>query len=128
MKNLLIIIATILSFTATAQTAKEIEMVTLVNQVRTNPKSFIPVVEAYMTEMNTATKTLAGGVKMTRKVNPALIAELKNLITFLKTVKPVGELKTSTVLYPITKKFVSYLDSVKQITHVGPNGQTLADS
>lgn len=127
MKNLLIIIATILSFTATAQTAKEIEMVTLVNQVRTNPKSFIPVVEAYMTEMNTATKTLAGGVKMTRKVNPALIAELKNLITFLKTVKPVGELKTSTVLYPITKKFVSYLDSVKQITHVGPNGQTLAD-
>ena len=127
MKKLVIIIATILSFTATAQTAKEIEMVKLVNQVRTNPKSFVPVVEAYITEVSSPTSITINGVvfKGKRTVDPALVSELKQLIVFLNTVKPVGELATSSILYPITKKFVSFLDSTKQVGHVGPNGQTL---
>lgn len=127
MKNLLILIATILSLTSTAQTAKEIEMVNLVNQVRTNPKSFVPVVEAYITEVSTPWVIIINGVshKGSRKIDPALVSELKQLIVFLNTVKPVSELKMSSVLYPITKQFVTYLDSTKQVGHVGPNGQSL---
>ena len=49
MKKLITIILIICSVSASfAQTAEEIEMVTLINQVRTNPESFIPAVEAYI--------------------------------------------------------------------------------
>jgi uncharacterized protein YkwD len=128
MKNIIIIIATILSFTATAQTAKEIEMVTIVNQVRTNPKSFIPVVEAYIAEMSSPKIMVFGGkvVKATRKIDPALITELKFLVSFLKTVKPVNALELSLATYSITKTQVNFLDSTKQVTHTNAKGETYA--
>jgi uncharacterized protein YkwD len=127
MKNLLILIATILSFTATAQTATEIEMVTLVNQVRTNPKSFIPAVEAYI---ESAKKLNSLGGRMTNKTTGKSVdnvMEAKFLISFLNTVKPVKPLELSIALYTITKSHANYLDSTKKVSHTGPNGQTLAE-
>lgn len=136
MKNLLILIATIFSFTATAQTAKEIEMVTLVNQVRTNPKSFIPVVEDYIKSIETKSKSESfSGVKIkgaivTKKTNNGLnyvnpmIAEAKALISFLKTQKPVKALTLSPALYKYAKAQSEYMDSIKTLTHAGPNGET----
>ena len=135
MKNLLILIVSILSFTATAQTAKEIEMVTLVNQVRTNPKSFISVVEAYIKTLEATNTDPFGGIKIkgatvTKKtnngkgqVNP-MIAEAKGLIAFLKTQKPVKALTTSPALYTYAKAQSVYMDSIKTLTHAGPNGET----
>jgi uncharacterized protein YkwD len=121
MKKLATIILIICSVSASfAQTAKETEMVALINQVRTNPKSFIPVVEAFINNGGT-------GLKLKVKSNPKMIAEAKALIAFLSTVKPVDSLKTSSVLYPITKAHVNYLDSTKTLSHTGRNGQTLAD-
>lgn len=122
MKNLILIIATFLTLGATAQTNEEIEMVTLVNQVRTNPKSFIPIVEAY--------KASIGKEKYTNKTTGGkidMVAECNTLISFLKSVKPVSALELSLILYPVTKSQAKYLDSTKQCGHTGPNGQTLLD-
>jgi uncharacterized protein YkwD len=137
MKNLVILIATILSFTATAQTAKEMEMVTLVNQVRTNPKSFIPVVEAYIKTLETNTnddtfaKIKIKGATVTKKTNNAksyvnpMIAEAKGLIAFLKTQKSVKALTLSPALYTYAKAQSVYMDSIKTLTHAGPNGESV---
>lgn len=132
MKNLLIIIATILSFTATAQTAKEIEMVTLVNQVRTNPKSFVPAVEAYIKDLEA--KQNGGGIKIkiagavvTKKSTTVtgnfngLIAEAKKLIVFLNTQKAIKALTVSPALYVTAKTQAEYIDSIKTLTHDGLN-------
>lgn len=110
-----------------AQTAEEIEMVTLINQVRTNPESFIPAVEAYIAS---AKKLKALGAKTTNKSTSKsvdIVAEGEALIAFLKSAKPVKALKLSTFLYANTKSHAQYLDSTKQLSHTGPNGQTLVD-
>ena len=121
MKKLATIILVICSVSVSfAQTAKETEMVALINQVRTNPKSFVPVVEEFIKNGGNATR-------FATKANPKMIAEAKALIVFLNTVKPVDSLKTSSVLYPIAKAHVNYLDSTKMVSHIGRNGQTLAD-
>lgn len=135
MKNLVIIIATILSLTATAQTAKEIEMVTLVNQVRTNPKSFVPAVEAYIKTLEE--KQNCGGMKIkitgavvTKKSTTVtgnfngLIAEAKKLIVFLNTQKPIKALELSLTLSPIARTQAEYIDSIKTLTHNGLNEST----
>ncbi len=124
MKNLLIIITTILSFTATAQTATEIEMITMVNQVRTNPKSFIPVIEEYI-ESAKKLKALGGGVKANGKPVD-VIAEANALIRFLKTVKPVNALELSVATYSITKTHANFLDNTKQVTHTNAKGESYA--
>jgi uncharacterized protein YkwD len=128
MKKLITIILVFSSLSASfAQTAKEKEMVVMVNQVRTNPKSFIPVVEEYIKNVESGNNVTGSKIKMTITSNPKMIAEAKALIVFLNTVKPVDSLKTSSVLYPITKSHVEYLDSIKSLSHTGRNGQTLAD-
>lgn len=128
MKNLLIIIITLFSFTASAQTVEEVNMVVLVNQVRTNPKSFIPVIEDYITELEDKdNKFNIKGVVVTKKtnniskLNEELINEAKVLIVFLNKQKSVKPLKLSLVLYTISKTHAIYLDSINKLTHVGPN-------
>jgi uncharacterized protein YkwD len=137
MKKLLFILAILLSFTATSQTAEELEMVDLVNQVRTNPKSFIPVIEDYIKTLESKSNVFADikitGAIVTKKTNNAstfyntLVCEAKKLIIFLNNVKPVCSLELSNVLYPITKNHATYLDSINILSHIGPNGQTLSD-
>jgi len=134
MKNLLILLVTLFSFTATAQTAEEIDMVVLVNQVRTNPKSFVPAVEAYIKTLEAKTNPFGGvnikGATVTKKTSNAsaafkpLIAEAKALIVFLNTVKPVKALELSLVLYPVASEQAKYLDSIKQLGHTGANGKS----
>lgn len=125
MKNLLILIATILSFTTNAQTAKEIEMIALVNQIRTNPKSFIPVIESYIVSVKKL-KSLGGTITNKRTGIVDGVVEGNALIAFLKIQKPVKALELSVILYPVTKSHANYLDSTKQVSHTGPNCQTLA--
>jgi uncharacterized protein YkwD len=128
MKKLITILLVIGSISASfGQTAEEIEMVCLINKVRSNPESFIPAVEAYIAS---AKKLKALGVKTTNKTTNKsvdIVAEGEALITFLKSAKPVKTLSLSTMLYTNTKSHAQYLDSTKQLSHTGPNGQTLAD-
>lgn len=126
MKNLLILIATILTLTVNAQTETEdINMVLLVNQVRTNPKSIIPAVEAYI---ESAKKLKALGGKVTNKSNGKnvdVVAEAEALIVFLNNQKPVKALLYGGFIYPFAKSHAQYLDSTRQLSHIGRNGQTL---
>lgn len=127
MKKLITIIFLFISVSASfAQTAEETEMFNLINQVRTNPKSFVPVVEAFIADLNTEKVINVNGVKMkmTKKVDPALITEAQQLIAFLNTVKPVGTLKSSSTTYGISKTHAEYMDSTKQVTHTSANGQS----
>lgn len=135
MKGFLIALLTIigLTATATAQTAEELKMVNLINEVRTNPKSFIPAVEFYIEILESKSKPFVEikGATVTKKTNHTsdavkpMIDEAKKLIVFLNTVKPVDKLEISNELYPVTKIFASYLDSTKQLGHTGYNGQSL---
>jgi len=132
MKNLLILFITIFSFTITAQTSGELEMINLVNKVRTNPKSFIPVVEAYIKTLETKPNPLDSikikGATVTKKIHSTngrlkpLISEANALIFFLNHVKPVNALELSLLLYPIAHTQAEYMDSIKILTHNGSNG------
>jgi uncharacterized protein YkwD len=136
MKNLLVAITIILSLTSSAQTAQETEMFNLVNQVRTNPKSFILVVEAYIKTLETTPESF-GSIKLkrvtvTKKTNNAktisnpLIKEAKELIVFLTSQKPLKALTISPSLYVIAKAQSEYIDSIKKLTHDGPNGESVS--
>lgn len=143
MKTLITLILLSLSVTYVGQTQKEIEMIILVNQVRTNPKSFIPVVESYIKTQDSLiqinNKPLSEKVKLpstiviTKSTNNYLkvnnyyeerITECKRLITFLKTQKPVKPLTSCSYLYIIASSQVKYIESIKHLTHDGPNGET----
>ncbi len=129
MKFLLLLVITILSFTIVGQTSEEIEMITIVNQLRTDPKSFIPVVEDYIKKLKITQEPIFDikGVTITKRtnniksVNHELITEAKKLILFLNHVTPVKELMISENLYLIAKTQVTYIDSIKTITHAGKN-------
>lgn len=132
MRNLLFIIVVLLGFDVIAQNAQETNMVTLVNQVRTNPKSFIPVVEEYIKNLETTNEPFSNikingstTIKKTNNsksvVNP-LISEAKDLITFLSSVKSVKTLTPCKKLFVSAKEQSVYLDSIKMLTHSGPNG------
>ncbi len=130
MKKLLVIIATIFSITATAQTVEEIDMLILVNKVRTDPKSFIPVVENYISSITKLSKNnvkYSYRSKPNKDINNDIIVEAQGLIIFLKKTKSVSPLELSLVLYPLVKSHAQYLDSTKQLTHNGPNGQSFND-
>lgn len=130
MKNLILIIATFLSLGATAQTSEEIEMVTMVNQIRTNPKSFIPAVETYIKNLELHKRTIgvdnkAFGMKVinststanTSGLNDRLISEAKKLIVVLNNTKPLCVLTVRMDMYIITKDFAKYLDSTQTLDH-----------
>lgn len=123
---MLIIIASFLTLTTVAQTVEEVEMVTLINQIRTNPKSFIPAIENHIAS---AKRLKAMGGKITNKTNGKtvdVVAEGEALIEFLNTVKPVKALSLGICVYPFAKSHSQFLDSTKQLSHIGVNNQTLA--
>ena len=135
MKHLLITFLVILNLIISAQTTEEINMINQINTVRTNPKSFIPVVESYIKDLESkgsidTTKFNMKYVKIKSrhnqpiesKRNDTLIAEAKRLITFLKIQKPVKALSMSSKLYTIATAQVIYMDSIKTLTHNGPDG------
>lgn len=122
MRKLLILAITALSVVSSAQTFEEKEMLSLVNQVRTNPKSFIPLVEDYIKSIE---KGISYGIKYNRGIN--VIYEANNLIDFLNHANPIDSLIESDDLYPFTKNQALYSDSIKQCTHIDSHGELLSD-
>jgi len=141
MKNLLILVAIIFTISVNAQTSEELEMFNAVNQLRSNPKSFIPHVEAYIKKLESfigkslIDVKLGSNVIITKNTKTienketldSLISETKQLIEFLKSQKSTSSLEFNKKLYTTSKKFVNYLDSTKKIGHTGPDNQTLSD-
>jgi uncharacterized protein YkwD len=130
MRILILLILTFLSLNATSQTSDEIEMIVLVNKVRTNPQSLIPAVEDYIksiTELINHKGNFTLKSNPNKNINAEVISEAKKLIAFLRTAKSVNTLELSLVLYPITKSHAQYLDSINQLKHTGPNGEPFAN-
>jgi uncharacterized protein YkwD len=139
MKNVLLVLSLLTRIVLFGQTKEELEMITLVNQVRTNPKSFIPYIQNYIDKLETynpinVIDTMAFKsckIKITHSnnvgnLNIKLINEAKELITILKKQKSLNALTFNIKAFQLSKKHVQYLNEIKELTHNGPNNQTFS--
>lgn len=132
----------------TAQTGMDSIMVNEINKVRTNPKSYIPLIEDYikmkgdmlvkikskkMKITSTSGKmTKTNGIKNAKRISgtAVIIRDIKaarELISILKKMKPVNELIFCQSIDSVTNSHGKYLDSVNVRGHFGPNGETLSE-
>ena len=118
MKKIILIVLLLISIKTNAQTTKEIEMFDLINELRTNPKSFIPIIENYEKCITNFSFKQNG-----KPIN--ILAETKKLKIFLKSVKSVNKLEFSNEIYSVTKTHANYLDSLKILSHTSKNGVTI---
>lgn len=126
------------------QTSEELEIINQINQIRTNPKSYIPKVESYIKSQEfflnnldkvkvtsvsgnsnksndmTNKKVLTGREVFIRNIRAA-----KDLINVLDTITPMKPLEFDSIMYVVTVSHGQYLKSVNQTGHYGPNGQTV---
>lgn len=118
MEKIILIVLLLISVKTNAQSPKEIEMFDLINELRTNPKSFIEIIENYEKSITNFSFKQNG-----KPIN--ILVETKKLKIFLKSVKPVNKLEFSNEIYTVTKTHANYLDSLKILSHTGKNGLTL---
>lgn len=123
-------------------------MVSEINKLRSNPKSYIKHVEDYIKTQEwflKISKTVKVNIKSTTsnqntnndqinskhtigdEVLLRNIEVAKTLINILDTLKPLSKLTVRSDMYVITKSHMGYLTSVNKCGHYGPNGQTLDD-
>lgn len=132
-----------------AQTGLDSVMLEEINRVRTNPKSYVPLIEDYIKSKQLFLKRIKSGttkyvsVQGTKDKNnkfkpngvktigkSAVLKDIKaarELINTLKKMKPVGELTFCTLMDSITDVQGMYLDSIGRFGHYGPNGNRLSD-
>jgi hypothetical protein len=135
MKAILTIVILILSLGINAQTPEELEMAKLINEIRNNPKSFIPYVENFIAKQtlkinmrfdSTKMKVNISKTKHCVNANANGIGEAKALIVFLTKQSPIKSLDFNSMLYPSVKVHAVYLDSIKAVSndkmHFDANG------
>lgn len=150
MKRIITIILVLISLITIGQTSDEMSMVSEINGIRTNPKSYIPKVETYikgqevwlekfdspnhkvMVTSTSGTLTKTNSVKNTNTVfgKDVFIRNIKvakELISILDTLTPMDTLIFDSTMYLITKSHGNYLSSVNQNGHYGPKGQSVND-
>lgn len=152
MRNLLItLLFTLLIITTTqttAQTGMDSLMFNEINNLRSDPKSYIPLVNDYIliqknrinrikegkTIVSSTNGTMTKSNRMTNretvtgvKLINTSIKSAEELLLVLKTTKPLNKLLYSKEMDFITDKHGEYLDSVKQSGHFGPNEESLSD-
>jgi len=96
MKMMNIFFLMFLTLTVFSQTPDEKLMMIEINKVRSNPTSYIKVIEDFK---KMKTDTTIGGFTVTRKSNTDWVKECDETINFLKTAKPVDTLTFDNVMY-----------------------------
>ena len=144
MRQFITILLLLLPFFTLTQTTDELKMVSEINKIRKNPKSYIPVVEKYIQNQrwlmeNTSNATSYSGVmdknnnltnKKVLKGDSVFIRNIEaanNLISVLDTIKPMDTLIFDEKMYKITVFHGQYLKKTNKTGHYGPNGQTVWD-
>jgi uncharacterized protein YkwD len=135
MKNLLTFLLVLLTLSVTSQTDTEQVMVNGINQVRTNPKSYITEVESYITTQELLLEMVASGqvvIKSTRggstkDILNDRIESAKELILVLDTLTPMDSLSFNSDMQVFTKLHGEYLKSINSSTHRDVNGGFAAD-
>lgn len=148
MKNLTVILLVFISALAFTQTNLEISMVTEINELRSNPKSFIPHVEVYIKFNNNfierinsgkmKIKSTSGSVTKSNKTSNSKtisgkdvilerIKAAKELIIILNSITPLDTLAFNYDMYTITKGHAEYLYNTNKISHYDYNGNRASD-
>ena len=146
MKNLVLVILVTLTSFVYSQTSEEMSMISEINKIRKDPKSYIPVVEEYiktqektiefMSKSNVKVSVKSTEVKLDKNndfiptgktsngvsVYKERITTAKELIKELETMSPLDTLVFDSTMYVITKGHGEYLTSVNKIGHYDKNG------
>jgi hypothetical protein len=127
------------------QTESEMVMVGEINEIRKNPKSYIPKVEKYIRSAESMlsmydnknvtinTKSVSGGSTKTNDMKNGKtingkdvfiqrIEAAKELILILDTLQSMDTLVFDSTMYPITITHGKYVEKTGKIGHYGPNG------
>jgi hypothetical protein len=116
MKMILNIFSLILLSTSLfSQNVEEKSMIVEINKLRSNPSSYIKVIEDFK---KMKTSTTISGFTVTRKSNTDWVKECDETINFLKTAKPVDTLTFDNVMY---NKLTNY-KFVGEHTSLNTNG------
>ena len=105
-------------------------MVDKINEIRVNPKSFIPEIKSYIGSNERMLKLITSGkVKITSNngmtnadVIKSNIDAAKELINELNNTKSLPKLTFNTKMYSVTKAHGQFLDSIKTMQHQDKNG------
>jgi hypothetical protein len=115
MKMILNIFFLFLITSVFSQTSDEKLMMIEINRLRSNPTSYIKVIEDFK---KMKTSTTIGGLTVTRKSNVDWVKECDEAINFLKTAKPVDTLTFDKDFYNKLNNF----NFVGEHTHLNTNG------
>jgi uncharacterized protein YkwD len=130
MKKLFVIAFTLLSISLFSQTNEELLMVKEINELRTNPKSYMGYVEKYIKSNvrkiekikdGTATIKSSDGKSGLEVINRNIKAA-QELLSILDTLTPLDTLVFNIDMYLITKSHAQYLDSTNKFSHYSENG------
>lgn len=147
MRNLITIVFVILSVFSFGQTSEEVALFNEVNNFRSNPKSYIPLVENYIRLQESCIEKVkdgsmvikSGNGNMDKNNNMYNIKSLNGLDRIKENIKAANELLVildtltldtvifSMGMYKITKIHNTFLDSIKKIGHFGANGTSPND-
>lgn len=146
MKKFITILLVLLPFVCLTQTDEEMSMIHEINEIRKDPKSFIPLVEDYikvqekniefMNKPNVKVTAKSTEVKLDKDNNLVptgkttsgvsvfhkRITVAKELIKELESMTPLDTLVFDSTMYSITKNHGEYLTSINKIGHYDKNG------
>lgn len=127
MKNLITIILVVLNLVAFSQDSdtfsdREIQMINEINELRTNPSSYIPKVENYISMCNKKLRMVADGGLVSNADIKGQILAAEELIEVLSNTKPLNELIPNNDMYLVTKAHGQYLKSINGSSHESANG------
>lgn len=147
MRTFIVILLFLNSFVF-CQTEKELQVVYEINQIRSNPKSYIPKVKEYIKtqkwflekysdpKFNIKSTSYSGNsnsdndminIKKNsgKDVHTNNIKAAEDLINVLDTLTPMDTLVFDSLMYKVTVSQGKYLKSVNKSGHFGPNNQTV---
>lgn len=135
MKNLVLFLVFFIGFNSFSQTNEELVMINEINELRTNPKSFIPLIEDYIKLQNEMGKKIKNGDmvmessdgKTNLEVINRNIKAAKEILLILDTLPTLNALVFSIDMYLVTKSHGLYLEDNNKLTHVGENNSSVSD-
>ncbi len=145
MKFFLIITLFISSFTSFSQSELDSIMINQINNLRKNPKSYIPLVEKYIYSQKKVVRLISNSQVVAISAHTGNMDKYNNivseksysgidvinikiktaeeLINVLKNTEPLNKLTYNHNMNLITDSHGSFLDSTNTIGHFGPNGE-----
>ena len=135
MKKIVTILLVILATISVAQTSQEVEMINEINNLRTNPTSYIVHIEAYITKQEAILKLFKMGIATAKSSTGANgsdvitrnIKAANNAINVLKTTNILNSVTFNADMYEVTSAHADYIMTTKKIGHTNADGKRSSD-